>query len=228
MISIIIPTLNEEKVLPATLNSLDWQIAGEYEYEVIIVDGQSSDRTRAIARQYSQARLISGARGRASQMNAGAKQASGRWLLFLHADTLLPPLALAKIAAAGARDGTVFGCFRHRFSDNHGLLRLISWLHDWRCRSTRIVYGDQAMFVKRSTFRQLGGFPETQILEDILLSEKLAKLGKPVQLDATVTTASRKFVQRGICRSFFEVLVILLCHKLRLPIQARGFFSPIR
>ena len=226
MISIIIPALNEEKALPATLGSLFSQPG---EHEVIVVDGGSRDRTREIALNWPRVKLINSKRGRSVQMNAGARVAKGEWLLFLHADTSLSENALAAIETLLPQGKIQSGCFRHKFSGKHWLLHFISWMHNWRFRITRIIYGDQAMFIRRQLFEELGGFPEQPILEDVLISEKLIKVTKPILLsESYVITDSRKFVQRGICRSFFEVLVILTCHRLRLPVLMRDFFSPVR
>lgn len=223
MISIIIPVLNEEKALPATLSQVFRQTG---DYEVIVVDGGSDDGSRELLRSYTGVQLIESARGRAVQMNAGARRAQGNWLLFLHADTLLPDNALEKIRSEG--DMTKAGCFHQQFSGQHWLLKLISRLHNWRCRRSRIMYGDQAMFVRRETFEQLGGFPEQPILEDVLISEALVEVTVPVLLEEKVITDSRKFTQRGIWRSFAEVFIIMSCYELRLPIFGRGFFSAVR
>ncbi|MFQ5755770.1 MAG: TIGR04283 family arsenosugar biosynthesis glycosyltransferase [Acidiferrobacterales bacterium] len=225
MVIVIIPTYNEEKALPATLEHLLRQ-AGEY--EVIVVDGGSSDRTCQIVRGEPRVRLLTASKGRASQMNTGACIARGEWLLFLHADTFLPEGALRRLNALEADTACQAGGFRHRFSGNDWRLRLISWMDNLRTKITCIIYGDQAMFVRRSLFQQLGGFPQQPFLEDIAFGEKLKRVTKPVLLDQHVITDSRKFVQMGIWRSLTRCAVILLCHGLRLPIAARAFFADIR
>ena len=97
-----------------------------------------------------------------------------------------------------------------------------------RTRFTRIIYGDQAMFVRRKLFEELGGFPEQSILEDILFCEKLRRVTKPLLLDQYVITDSRKFVQMGIWRSVGRCALILFCHMVRLPVTSRAFFADIR
>jgi hypothetical protein len=124
--------------------------------------------------------------------------------------------------------GCEAGGFRQRFTGDDWRLRAISWLHNTRCRVTKIFYGDQAMFVRRDLFRRLGGFPEVTMLEDVLFSEKLKRATRPVLLDETVLTDSRKFVQHGVVRSFGRVLVILACHELGLGVRARAFFEDVR
>ena len=253
MISVIIPAYNEEKALPETLRRLLSQ-AGDY--EVIVVDGGSTDRTRSIAESFgfdlceSESRpsslvsrrppdasretlhasrlLLTAPKGRASQMNAGAKVARGEWLLFLHADTTLPDGALARLNGMEA-DGLVqAGGFRHRFSGSDWRLALISCLDNFRCVRSRIIYGDQALFVRRSLFGQLGGFPDQPILEDVAFCEKLIQVTTPILLDPPVLTDSRKFVQMGIWRSFARVLLIILHVEFRLPVLPRAFFQDVR
>ncbi len=225
MISIIIPALNEERSLPRTLAALHQQCG---DFEVIVVDGGSSDRTREIAAADESVRLISSRRGRAAQMNVGAGAARGEFLLFLHADTTLPPEALSILNALVARSDCLWGGFRQRFSGDDWRLRLISRLHNWRCRISRVFYGDQAMFVRSALFHALGGFPEQPILEDVALSEKLLSAAKPVLLDEHVMTDARKFLKMGVWRSLGRVFVIMLCYRLRLRIPMQEFFSAVR
>lgn len=221
MISIIIPALNEEKALPDTLRRVFEQ---DGEFEVILVDGGSEDRTIAIARQFPNVTILSAKRGRASQMNAGAALAKGEWLLFLHADAILPPQALTVIRQQEADAGG----FRHFFSGNARGLKLVSWLHNFRCARTGVFYGDQAMFVRQSLFYDLGGFPDVPVLEDLLFGEVLASATTPVFLEQKVSSDSRKFEQKGVWLSLFRVIIIQLCHELKLPVPTRRFFASVR
>lgn len=225
MISVIIPTYNEEKALPTTLARLSSQ-AGHY--ELIIVDGGSSDRTCEIARAQPQARLLTARKGRGSQMNTGAVGARGEWLLFLHADTLLPEGALQGLNALEGDQTIQAGGFRHRFSGEDWRLRLISSVDNLRTRLTRIIYGDQAMFVRRALFERLGGFPEQPYLEDIVFCQRLKQVSRPILLQQHVVTDSRKFIQMGVWRSLVRCLAILLCYSLRLKRIPRAFFAEIR
>jgi rSAM/selenodomain-associated transferase 2 len=225
MISVIIPVYNEEKALPATLARLLQQRG---DYEVIVVDGGSSDRTCEIVRAQPAIRLLTAPKGRASQMNAGARHARGEWLLFLHADTLLPEGGLCRLNALERDEAVAAGGFRQRFSGNNWRLRFISWIDNLRAWVTRIIYGDQAMFVRRPLFERLGGFPLQPILEDIAFCQRLALVTRPVLLDQHVVTDARKFVQMGVWRSFGRCLLILFCHTLHLPIAGRAFFADIR
>ncbi len=226
MISVIVPTYDEEKALPKTLTYLLRQPG---HYEVIIADGGSTDRTLELVRAHQGVRWLTAAKGRASQMNAGVGIARGEWLLFLHADTLLPKGALLRIDALTENTSCQAGGFRHRFSGKDWRLALISWMDNMRARMTRVIYGDQALFVRRALFERLGGFPEDQpFLEDIRFCERLKRVTRPVLLDACVITDSRKFVQMGIWGSTARCALILACHILRLPIVGRAFFADVR
>lgn len=229
MISVVIPCLNEEKALPKTLSSL---VEQRHLSEVIIVDGGSDDNTFAVAKSYQDSlpslTLINAARGRGSQMNAGAQMAKAEWLLFLHADTELPPDGLSVLHQAVSNRNIEIGCFRHRFSGQHWSLRLISLLHNWRFRMSGIIYGDQAMFVKRSLFLRLGGFPE-QLVEDILFSEKaIQHRCHPRMLAAAVTTDSRKFEQIGVWRALAQVMCIRRQYRQGQAIHQPEFFRNYR
>lgn len=223
MISVIIPFLNEEQALPSTLAAL---FANAPPMEVIAVDSGSTDSSREILARYPPIRVITAERGRAQQMNAGAREARGGLLLFLHADTLLPFDALRTLHARMANPDFRWGGFRHSFSGADRRLRFISWLHNCRCRWTRVFYGDQGLFVRRELFEQAGRFPPGR-MEDIALSERLLKLARPTLIDLAVTTDARKFVRMGVWKSFARVIAILVCARFgwRYP---TAFFSDIR
>ena len=228
MISVIIPTLNEEQALPQTLAALSGQPGLG---EIIVSDSNSEDGTAQVVKQYQQQipklRLISAARGRASQMNAGAHCATEEWLLFLHADTLLPPGGLSAILQAGKDPQLQAGCFTHQFSGDDWRLDLISWLHNWRFTRTGVIYGDQALFIRRQFFYGLGGFPE-QPLEDVRISEAILKESTPIMLPEAVITDSRKFLQIGIWRALAYVFAIQLRNEMKKPIGCNRFFLNYR
>ncbi len=237
MISVIIPTWNEEKVLPGTLQALFTQPG---DYEVIVSDGGSTDRTCSIVEGFGfvdgrtslnprpSRLLLASPKGRAVQMNAGAMVATGEWLLFLHADTTLPDGALVRLNAMESDPTVRAGGFLHQFSGHDWRLNVISFLDNFRCTRSRVIYGDQALFVRRSLFEQLGGFPSQPILEDVAFCERLLRVTTPLLLQPPVVTDSRKFVQMGVWRSFLRVLLIILHVEFGLPFLPRVFFQDVR
>lgn len=204
-LSIIIPVLNEAQQIGANLQALQ---ALKPDCELILVDGGSSDHGPELAESLVEKKLNS-PRGRARQMNAGAAVAQANTLLFLHADTLLPAAAVSKILQAIA-DGYRWGRFDVSFDSHQPVFKLIGFLMNWRSRLTGIATGDQAMFVSRETFEAIGGFPDIALMEDIALSSRLKKLGKPCCLRAKVITSARRWQQNGVLKT------ILLMWRLRL------------
>lgn len=225
MISVIIPAYNEEQALPVTLQHL-LRLPGNY--EVLVVDGGSQDSTVEVASREPRVRVLNAPKGRALQMNAGVTEAQGEWLLFLHADTLLPVDALTRLNTLESDSAVEAGGFLHSFSGSDWRLRMISALDNFRCVRSRIIYGDQAMFVRRSLFDRLGGFPDQPILEDVALCEKLARITNPILLFPPVITDARKFIKMGIWRSFARVLLIIVQVELGLSVVPRAFFKDIR
>ncbi len=225
MVSIIIPAYNEELALPRTLTHL---LSQPGEYEVLVVDGGSTDRTADIVREDPRLQLLVASKGRAGQMNAGAKCVRGEWLLFLHADTVLPDQALSRLNEMEKDLEVRAGGFRHRFSGDDWRLRFISYLDNYRCERSRIIYGDQALFVRRSLFEEVGGFPDQPILEDVALCERLLRRTSLRLLSPPVITDSRKFVKMGIWRSLARVLLIILHVEHGWPYLPRAFFRDIR
>lgn len=205
-ISIIIPALNEVATLESTLKPLQrWRKAG---HELILVDGGSDDDTRGRAAPLVDVLLESEA-GRAQQMNRGARAARGEVLLFLHADTHLPGAAAAMVQQA--LEHYRWGRFDVRLSGGHWLLRLVERMMNWRSCFTGIATGDQAIFVERKLFEELGGFPELPLMEDVALSKRLKRrAGRPACLTQPLTTSSRRWEENGIVRT------ILLMWRLRL------------
>ena len=234
MISVVIPAFNEEQALPNTLRALFTQRG---DFEVIVVDGGSIDRTIecvqefTLSTQYSalrSLRLLTAPKGRASQMNAGAKEATGEWLLFLHADTVLPSGAIQRVNEMEADQAIQAGGFMHQFSGDDWRLKLISFLDNFRCIRSRIIYGDQALFVRRTLFEHLGGFPNRPILEDVAFCERLIAVTTPLLLSSPVVTDARKFLKMGVWRSFLRVLLIILHVEFHLPVLPRAFFQDVR
>jgi rSAM/selenodomain-associated transferase 2 len=205
--SIIIPVLDEAGNIAAALTLLaPLRARGA---EIIVVDGGSRDDTAARAAPLAD-RVVAGARGRATQMNAGAAVARGDVLLFLHADTRLPPDADRIVIDALTRTQRAWGRFDVTIEGRHPLLPVIAAAMNARSRLTGITTGDQAMFVTREAFRAAGGFPEIALMEDITFARALKRISRPVSLRARVTTSGRRWETRGVVRT------ILLMWRLRL------------
>ena len=177
--------------------------------EVIVVDGGSTDATAALALDHCD-RLLVAPRGRASQMNVGAAAARSDVLLFLHADTRLPDGALGEILEGLLATQRVWGRFDVLIEGRSCLLPLIAAMMNLRSRLTGVATGDQAMFVRKAAFVQVGGFADIALMEDIALSRALKRLSPPVCLRAKVRTAGRRWDERGALRT------ILLMWRLRL------------
>ncbi len=208
-LSIVVPVLDEAAGIAAVLDALaPLRARGA---ELIVVDGGSRDATPDIARRHADL-VITAPRGRARQMRAGAAQARAASLLFLHADTRLPDQADAAIhAALAARPtGCAWGRFDVQISGRARLLPLVAALMNWRSRWTGIATGDQALFMTRAAYDAVGGFPDQALMEDIEISKRLGRLGRPACLRLRVTTSGRRWDQRGLWRT------ILLMWRLRL------------
>ena len=203
-LSVVMPVLNEAACIEAALQAL---AAGGL--QAVVADGGSTDATLALARALG-AQVVNAPRGRAQQMNAGAQQASGGLLLFLHADTRLPPDAGRLIVQALASGSQVWGRFDVRIAGKPRMLRLIAACMNLRSRWTGIATGDQAMFMTRAAFDAVGGFPDQPLMEDIEMSRRLRKLSRPACLRQQVVTSGRRWETRGVWRT------VLLMWRLRL------------
>jgi rSAM/selenodomain-associated transferase 2 len=196
-VSVIVPVLDEAERIAGQLDALARFTAL---HEVIVVDGASRDETVARVRAAGTARLLVAPRGRASQMNAGARVATGDVLLFLHADVRLPDDALTRIEEALADPAVVAGAFRTWTEPDAGRSRLAPLLHlaDLRSRYSRLPYGDQALFVCAEAFRRAGGYPDQPLMEDLELSRRLARIGRIRVVRSSVAVSGRRFLARPV------------------------------
>ncbi len=194
LVSIIIPTLNEETTIVPTLRRVHQQ---KGPIEILVVDGGSTDHTRSVARTHD-ATVLQAPRGRASQMNCGANQSTGNILLFLHADTRLPLNAVSRIRRVLADPDTTAGTFRLRFDTQTPMLRFYAWCTRWPW--IRLCFGDRGQFVERSAFEAVDGFPDWPLFEDLELAARLNDHGGFRFLDAAVTTSARRFRRHGPLR----------------------------
>ena len=197
MISIIIPVYNEEKTISSCLQSLiTWRKQG---CEIIFVDGGSDDNTFELAGQYGDHVYMTG-KGRAVQMNEGARHAKGEFLLFLHSDTVLPA-ATDKLIQLIISDKNRWGRFDVTLSGESKAYRVLEFFINIRSRITGISTGDQGMFMHKSLFEHANGFPEIPLMEDITLSRILLKNSRPVCLKERVITSSRRWENNGIIKT---------------------------
>ncbi|HSN20634.1 MAG TPA: TIGR04283 family arsenosugar biosynthesis glycosyltransferase [Usitatibacter sp.] len=206
-LSIIVPALDEAHAIGATLAALaPLRARGA---EVLVVDGGSRDATREIAAPLCD-RVLAAPRGRASQMNAGARESRGAILLFLHADTRLPQGALEAIEGALADGRRAWGRFDVRIEGRSPLLALVAFAMNLRSRLTGIATGDQAMFVRREAFERAGGFPAIPLMEDLALCAALKRASRPACLRERVATSGRRWERHGV------LATIALMWRLRL------------
>ncbi|MER7895047.1 TIGR04283 family arsenosugar biosynthesis glycosyltransferase [Streptomyces sp. NPDC096046] len=205
-VSIIVPVLNEEATIRSALSRLCRDFP---DCELIVVDGGSTDATAELAA--SHATVITGERGRAKQMNEGARHASGDILWFVHADTAIDPDALRQIRAALADPVVVGGGLTLRFDRRAPGLNYLAWTSNARARRLHHIFGDQAMFIRRTVFDALGGFPDLAIMEDLEMSRRLHRRGRLCLLPATSTASSRRLVAHGTWRmiAFMQYLKLL-------------------
>ena len=228
-ISVIIPTFNEDKLLPQTLAWASTLEIGE----IVVADGGSTDQTvpmvEAFCARVPDARVITAPRGRARQMNEGAKASRGEILLFLHADSQLPADAKQIIESALADSTVVGGRFDVRFDHPSFWRTVISSFMNWRSRLGGIATGDQAMFVRRDVFERLGGFADIPLMEDIEFSTRLKHAGPTQALRETVTTSFRRWEQQGPLRTILLMWALRFLYWIGVsPSRLSRWYKEIR
>lgn len=195
MISVVMPVYNEEATIQEALSGL----LRNNNIEVIVADGNSSDRTVELAKQYP-VKIVASEKGRAKQMNAGAEAAAGRYIIFLHADCFFGRGALEAIGDS-LNNGYIGGCLSHRINSRRIIYRLIEASGNIRARISKIFYGDQAIFARRDIFFKIGGFDDVALFEDILFSQKMKKEGRTSVLSKAVYASARRWERQGIIKA---------------------------
>ena len=198
MISVIIPTLNEEDTIAGCIASVR---AEEASAEIIVVDGGSRDGTAEAAAVFPGVRIIRSEKGRGNQMNAGASSAGGDVLLFLHADTILEQGWKDALSSALETEAAVGGAFTFSIGNPAWKYRLVEAWVAMRCLIFRLPYGDQAIFMTKDAFRRLGGYEDIPLMEDVDLVRRMKKLGGLVMLRKRAVTSGRRWTSRGLVRT---------------------------
>ena len=196
-VSIIIPTLNEEENMKNILNNLK-SLKGDF--EVIFSDGGSSDRTVEIIKNWGNCKIINSERGRAKQLNNGAKQSNNDILLFLHADSIIEEDVLIKIENF-IKNGNRAGCLKIKFDSKRALMSLFAFLSNLRVKYRNIAFGDQAIFIEKKLFEDIGMFDEIPIMEDYKFSLKLKSICRIKYIDSYIISSSRRFERNGIIKT---------------------------
>ena len=223
MISVVVPVYNEEKLLETTLSRLTRQTGP---HELLCVDGGSGDGTASIANRFG--KVLTSEKGRAAQMNRGAAEARGEILFFLPADAVLEEGALEAVEEA-VRQGYDGGCLTQQIQGRRLLFRTMELSGTLRARWFRIFYGDQAIFVKRRLFQELGGFPVSPLFEDVAFTRRLHQVGRTVVLRHHVYTSARRWEQNGILKECFRNWGLLGLYALGVsPRRLARFYPDVR
>jgi len=224
----VVPVLDEAGTIERSLGPLASRLREDE--EIVVVDGGSKDGTPGIARSLGpRVRVIEAPRGRAAQMNAGARASSGRLLVFAHADTRIPPLALDELRSIADREGTRWGFFPIRLEERGAALRVIETGVRFRVLVGGAATGDQAIFVRRDVFFALGGYPEIPLMEDVELSRKLGRLWRPVRPSTPIFTSARRWTRKGIVRTQIGMWALRLAWRAGVsPEKLAAYYPNVR
>ncbi len=224
MISIIMPVLNEGKNIEGALQNVS-TLKGDFEF--IVVDGGSTDKTREIAGNHGT--VILSDKGRAKQMNAGAKRAKGDILFFLHADCRLSPHALSEIERSLNSKEIVGGALKFHLDDDSSQFKLISFFSNLRASISKTYTGDFGQFIKKSVFDKIGGFNEIELMEDVDICKRLKKEGKLVQINEKIISSSRRFKKQGILKTWIHMQLNRFLYFIGTsPTRLSEFYKEVR
>lgn len=226
MISAIVPTCNEEELLPRCLESI---LNEREDLQLIVVDGGSTDRTLQVARSYTDQVLVLEKADLAAQLNAGAAKAAGDIILFLHADSRLTPGTLGQLKQIPF--DTVGGAFSMQLDGSRYFYRLLSLGGNLYCRLTGTYFGDRGIFARPSTFNKLKGFKTLPIMSDVDFSKRMQKLGRCVLLKGPVISSSRKFDREGPLHTLYLIIYALIAFRFGVSaevIKEKYYKSPLR
>lgn len=230
MVSIVIPTYNEESCMPTMLARLE-HVRGDF--EVLVADGNSTDRTRELVLEAAAAyphrlRLIETTRNRAVQSNCAAQQASGSSFLFLHADVLVPPDAVEAIETSLLDTQVIGGNFQIVFDGNSSVTSFFNWCYKVR-RPFGIYYGDSGLFVRREVFEQLGGFKPIPIMDDYEFVRRMERTGQTVCLNSVIVASNRRWRVQGLFPTLFSWVWIQGLYSLGVPAEHLArWYGPVR
>lgn len=220
MVSVIIPCFNEVDYIEATLKNCLLQ---KGEFEIIVVDGGSTDNTIKIVEKYKNVHLITSTKGRANQLNKGLKFSLGYVILFLHADTLLPVGAIEMINDSFTKSDIIGGSFYLKFNRPHFLLSFYSQLS--KINHSFFTYGDHGIFISKQVLSEIGGFKNISFMEDAEIQERARKKGKFIKLNMGVETSSRRFEKFGYYKQFFQDMLIAVLFKIGVePNRLKKFY----
>ncbi len=217
LVSVIIPTWQEEATLETCLRSL---LECEGPIEILVADAGSTDRTLEVATKLEPrgVRVVHcGSRGRATQMNEAADEARGSILWFVHADSRVHRESATRIRTALEEDGTALGAFRFAVDSRRFRFRVLERAVALRTRRLRCPYGDQGLFVRRALFERIGGYADQPLLEDLHLVRRLRREGSLYVVDLPLETSARRWEERGFLRTTWQHLRILTLDRLGVP-----------
>jgi len=225
-LSIVLPVWREARNLEPLLAGLTADFGSD---EILVVDGGSDDGSREVVRRFPRVTFLESARDRACQMNAGARAATGDILLFLHADTRLPPGARGAILEAITDEAVAGGRFDVRFERDRGLAWLVARLISLRSRWSGIATGDQALFVRREIFERLGGFADMPIMEDVDFTRRLKHAGCTASLRTLVVTSYRRWKRCGAFRTIVLMWTLRFLYWIGVhPDRLKNLYASVR